>query len=290
VRGQTADGVRRPAQRVSLLSMVGDHHIHTGFCPHAVGEPRACVERGLALGLTELGFAEHLPFPPGWRPRHDVTDDWAMSWDQVDVYCSAVQDLAREYAADARIVLGIEVDYLDDAVEQTAEALAGYPFQYVIGSVHIVGDRFAFDHPDLRDELPAYGIDRLHLESLALAERAAASGLFDVIGHLDHAGKFGPPSDEAAVRAAASGALRAMTAAGMTLELNTAGWRKAGRPFPAPELLVEARELGLPLVFGSDAHRPEDVGADFGRAVEAARAAGYTETRSLCGAPPERLP
>ena len=26
-------------------------------------------------GMRELGFAEHLPFPPGWRPRHDVTDD-----------------------------------------------------------------------------------------------------------------------------------------------------------------------------------------------------------------------
>lgn len=270
--------------------MVADHHIHTGFCPHASGEPRVCVERAVELGMSELGFAEHLPFPPGWRPRHDVTDDWAMPWDQVDRYCATVQDLAREYRRDVRVVLGIEVDYLDDAVEATAEALEGYPFEYVIGSVHIVGDRFAFDHPDLRGELPAYGLDRIHLESLALAGRAAASGLFDVMGHLDHAAKFGPPADVAAVRAAASGALRAVAAAGMTLELNTAGWRKAGRPFPAPELLAEACELGVPLVIGSDAHRPDDVGADFARGVEAARAAGYTELRRLGGAPPEPLP
>ncbi len=248
------------------------------------------MERALALGMTELGFAEHLPFPPGWRPRHDVTDDWAMSWDQVDEYCATVQDLAREYSADVRIVLGIEVDYLDDSVEQTAAAVAAYPFEYVVGSVHIVGDRFAFDHPDLRDELTAYGLDRIHLESLALAERAAASGLFDVIGHLDHAVKFGPPADEDAVRAAAGRALRAVAAAGMTLELNTAGWRKAGRPFPAPELLAEACALGVPLVIGSDAHRPDDVGADFARAVEAARTAGYSEIRRLSGAPPEPLP
>ena len=269
--------------------MVADHHVHTGFCPHAEGDPRACVERGLALGMTELGFAEHLPFPPGWRPSHDVADDWAMSWDQVDTYCTVVQDLAREYAADIRIVLGIEADYLDDAVEQTAEALRAYPFEYVVGSVHIVGDRYPFDHPEMKDGLPAYGLDRIHLESLALAERAAASGLFDVIGHLDHAGKFGPPEDEAAVRAAASRALRAVAAAGLTIELNTAGWRKAGRPFPAPELLAEACSLGVPLVIGSDAHRPGDVGAEFGRAVAAARAAGYTESRRLSGAPPEPL-
>jgi histidinol-phosphatase (PHP family) len=270
--------------------MVADHHVHTGFCPHATGEPRACVERALSLGMTELGFAEHLPFPPGWRPRHEVTDDWAMSWDQVDAYCATVQDLAREYAADVRIVLGIEVDYLDDAVEQTAAAVAAYPFEYVVGSVHIVGDRFAFDHPDLRGELEEYGLDRIWLESLALVERAAASGLFDVIGHLDHAGKFGPPGDEDAVHEAAVRALRAVAAAGMTLELNTAGWRKAGRPFPEPGLLAAARGLGIPLVVGSDAHRPQEVGADFARAVETARAAGYSELRRLGGAPPEPLP
>ena len=269
--------------------MVADHHVHTAFCPHAAGEPRSVVERALELGMTELGFAEHLPFPPGWRPRHEVAGDWAMSWSQVDEYCAVVRDLAREYAADIRVVLGVEADYLDDAVEQTAEALRSYPFEYVIGSVHIVGDRFAFDHPDLRGELTAYGLDRIHLESLALAERAAASGLFDVIGHLDHAVKFGPPADAAAVDAAASRALEAVAAAGMTIELNTAGWRKAGRPFPAPGLLAEACSLGIPLVVGSDAHRPGDLGADFGRAVEAARAAGYTQLRRLSGAPPEPL-
>jgi hypothetical protein len=58
-----------------------------------VGELRDCVERWLALGMIELGFAEHLPFPRRWRPSHDVTDDWAISWDEADAYCAAVQDL-----------------------------------------------------------------------------------------------------------------------------------------------------------------------------------------------------
>jgi histidinol-phosphatase (PHP family) len=270
--------------------MVADHHIHTGFCPHAVGEPRACVERAIALGMAEVGFAEHLPFPPGWRPRHDVTDDWAMSWSEVGAYVDAVRGLAAEYAADVRVVLGVEVDYLDDAVDAIAEQLAGHPFDYVVGSVHIVGDRFAFDHPDLRDEVARYGLDRIHLESLALAERAAASGLFDVMGHLDHAVKFGPPADAEAVRAAAGRALRAVAAAGMTIELNTAGLRNGvGRPYPSAELLAEARGLGIPLVLGSDAHRPEDVGAGFAEAAALARAAGYATARSLCGGPEEPL-
>jgi histidinol-phosphatase (PHP family) len=270
--------------------MIADHHIHTGFCPHAQGEPRAYVERAAALGMEEVGFSDHLPFPPGWRPRHDVTDDWAMSWDEVETYVAVVRDLAAEYSSDVRVVLGIEADYLEGAEERIADALATYSFDYVIGSVHIVGDRFAFDHPELRDDVPAYGLDRIHLETLQLAERAAATGLFDVMGHLDHARKFGPAADAAAVRAAASRALRAVAAAGMTLELNTAGWRSpAGEQYPSRELLAEARGLGIPLVIGSDAHRPEDVGAGFERAAEVARAAGYADVRSLSGGPSEVL-
>ena len=270
--------------------MIADHHIHTRLCRHAEGEPREYVERAVALGMTEMGFADHLPFLGGWEPRHDLTDDWAMRPDELDVYVTLVLDLAREYAGDVHVVLGIEADFIPETLELTAATLEQYPFDYVIGSVHIVGDRFGFDHPEMGGRLADYGLDRIHLESLELARKAAESGLFDVVGHLDHAGKFGPPEDEAAVAAAASAALRAVAAAGMTLEINTGGLRKPiGRAFPAPALLAEAHGLGIPLVLGSDAHRPGDVGHGFDHAVALARAAGYTELRSIASGVPEVL-
>jgi histidinol-phosphatase (PHP family) len=256
--------------------MIADYHIHTSLCRHAQGEPREYVERALALGMTEMGFADHLPFLAGWNPGHGLPDDWSMGRDELDGYVSLVHELAREYEGDVRILVGIEADYIEATLDETAEVLGEYPFDYVIGSVHIVGDGFPFDHPAMLPRLAEYGIDRIHLESLELAERAAATGLFDVIGHLDHAKKLGPPADREAVSAAASAALRAVAAAGSALELNTAGWRKdSNEAFPGPELLAEARTLGIPLVFGSDAHRPGDVGHEFERAAVAARTAGY---------------
>lgn len=262
--------------------MVADYHIHTGFCPHAEGTPREYVERAARLGMTEMGFADHLPFVGGWRPRHNLTDDWAMRVDELDDYVAQIQSLAREYEDDIDIILGIEVDYIPEALDETAALLGQYPFAYVIGSVHIVGDRFAFDHPEMTGRLASYGIDRIHMETLELARRAADTGLFDVIGHLDHAKKFGPAEDEEAVAAAASAALRAVAAAGMAIELNTAGLRKSvGEPFPGPALLAEARALGIPLVFGSDAHHPSDVGYGFASAVAAARRAGYRGVRRI---------
>ena len=129
--------------------------MHSDFCPHAEGAPREYVEHAIALGMSELGFAEHLPLLAGWRPRHDGTDDWARARDDVNDYVIVVRDLAAECAAEVPVLPGIEADRLEVAVDETAAALAAYPFDYGIGTVHIVGDRFAFDHPELRDQVPA---------------------------------------------------------------------------------------------------------------------------------------
>ncbi len=202
-------------------------------------------------------------------------------------YVTLVQDLARDYRADLRIVLGLEADYIEETIDQTAAVLAQYPFEYVIGSVHVLADGFPFDHPAVRHELVDYGIDRVYLESLELVARAASSGLFQVMGHIDHVKKFGHPSrDGDAVAAAAAKALRAIAAAGAAVELNTAGYRKpVGESYPAPHLLAAAAQLGIPLTFGSDAHRPADVGADFARAAAVARQAGYTAALRFAGGP-----
>ncbi len=49
----------------------------------------------------------------------------------------------------------------------------------------------------------------------------------------------------------------------MALEVNTSGFTLRGTPFPAPFIIKEALALEIPLLAGSDAHKPEDVGRDF---------------------------
>ena len=73
-------------------------------------------------------------------------------------------------------------------------------------------------------------------------------------------------------------ALHAVVARGKGLEINTSAW-SAGLDEPCPGLTILRwyRELGGEvLVFGSDAHYPERVGADFDRARDLALAAGFT--------------
>jgi histidinol-phosphatase (PHP family) len=62
------------------------------------------------------------------------------------------------------------------------------------------------------------------------------------------------------------------------MEISTAGLRKrVGELYPSPAMLARFRAAGVPLTLASDAHVPENVGRDFDRALEVARAAGYDE-------------
>ena len=51
----------------------------------------------------------------------------------------------------------------------------------------------------------------------------------------------------------------------MSLEVNTSGYRIKDEPSPSLDILRKAIKKNIPLVAGSDAHRPEDVGRFFDR-------------------------
>jgi histidinol-phosphatase (PHP family) len=250
---------------MSAAVMIGDYHVHTHLCGHAEGEPAAYVERAIALGMTKMGIADHLPMFARWEAG------LTMTMEQLDGYVTRVRALAAWYP-EIDILLGVEADYMEETEERVGELLARYDFDYVIGSVHFLSDGFGFDQSRNMHEIVARGVDAVYRESYRLMARAAGPGLFNVVGDLDLPKKCGHRPDDAA----------AIAAAGIAVEINTSGWRKpVGEVYPAAALLASAAALGIPLTFGSDAHVPADVGADFDRAVGLARVAGYAATLRL---------
>jgi histidinol-phosphatase (PHP family) len=252
------------------MNLPADYHLHTPLCRHAVGEPVEYAARARELGLEEIGFSDHAPMP------RDDFDDWRMRRDQLAEYVARVEQARRAHPG-LRIKLALEVDYLPGQEGWIRELAAAQPWDYLIGSVHYVGEDWDIDNPQKlgrwREHDPAE-VWRAYCERLT---RAAASGLFDIIGHLDLAKKFAiyPAEDPAPLFAAFWAAARA---SGVAIELNTAGLRKDCREiYPARALLAAARANGVPITFGSDAHAPGEVGADFEQAVALARSVGYTQ-------------
>ena len=116
-----------------------DYHIHTKLCGHATGEMEQYVERAIEIGLSEIGFSDHLPFVDSERTG------FAMSLSQLPLYVQKVDELREKYPT-ITIRLGIEVDYFPHLEKEIEELLAQYPFDYVYGSVHFLDD-WVFDSP-----------------------------------------------------------------------------------------------------------------------------------------------
>jgi histidinol-phosphatase (PHP family) len=251
----------------------GDYHVHTRFSD-GEGEPGQCVERALALGLPEIGISDHLtPSVLG------ADGDWSIGPERLDEYAGAVRDAAAHYP-EITVLLGVEADFVPGAEDELAQMLAAYPYDYVIGAVHYV-DGFSFDDPPNRDDRRWADGPALYERYYEVLGRAASSGLFDVLAHIDYIALWGHAVG-AAVSAAEDEALRAIAAAGAAIEVNTTGTLDpAGQMYPAPDLLGRACRLGIPVVFGSDAHELDQVGWEFDAAVALARHAGYRTSLEL---------
>jgi histidinol-phosphatase (PHP family) len=120
-------------------------------------------------------------------------------------------------------------------------------------------------------------IDDVWVEYFELIGEAADSGLFNILGHLDVVKKFGYRPARS-LDAELDRLVERIARAGVAIEINTAGLHKPAREaYPSPDILRRLREARVPITFGSDAHRPEEVGRDFAHAAALARAAGYDE-------------
>lgn len=251
------------------MSFPADYHMHTPLCRHATGEPTEYAAHAAKIGLREIGFTDHSPM------SRDDFDDWRMRASQLDEYVEKVRRAQRDYPQ-LVIRLGLEVDYLPGHEGWIGDLAGRHSWDYFIGSVHYVSDSWAVDNPHMLSkwkERDAFEVWSIYFDRLTMA---AESKLFHIIGHIDLPKKFGfvPKQDCTPLF------IRFLDAAkrsDVAIELNTAGLRKECREiYPSEVILRLAHERDVPITFGSDAHAPGEVGADFDQAVALARRVGYT--------------
>ena len=257
-----------PRQEADVPTLPADIHLHSKLCGHATGELREYAEHAIAIGLPAIGFAFHLPIEIPHEGKVNVTRE------ELDVLADEVARLRDTCAPRLPILFGGEADYLPGSEEEIAALLDAYPFDYVIGSVHFIG-QWAFDHPAETAAYDDWDRRELYERYFGLVCQAARSGLFDVVGHVDLVKKFGHrlDGDWSDIR---DEVCRTARDSDVAVEVNTAGFDKpVGEQYASEPFVRRLAELGVPICFGSDAHAPEQVGRHFYRAVALARAAGH---------------
>jgi len=262
------------------MAFLPDYHIHTAFCGHAGGEMEEYVLAARELGLPEMGFADHLPL------FHIDDPTLAMAQSDLPLYIDKVREL-QEANADYPIRLGIEADYITTHLDDVANTLARYEFDYVYGSVHFIGG-WGIDQSRFKFEFERRDINDVYEKYFGLVMEAARTGLFDVMTHLDVVKKYGhrPTVD---MKPLYREVARTLAVSDVAVELNASGLsRPVSEIYPSLEILEILHEHGVPITFGSDAHKPSQVGREFDQLLMLARSAGYTDYVGFAGR--ERIP
>ncbi len=246
-----------------------DSHLHTPLCQHAVGAPSAYVHAARALGLKGIVFTDHSPMPAWFDP------EVRMTLEELPFY-QVMLEKVRAEAGDFYVGIGLEADFHPGTEYFVRRLRAQYDYDYIIGSVHYLG-AWPFDNPRYALEFEERDLREVYRAYFQLVAQAARTGLFHAIGHLDLPKVMGYRPLEGYADLAEE-ALQVIAGEGLALDVNTAGWRKkAAELYPSPELLARAAQLGIPVVLGSDAHRPEDVAHRFAEATGLLKSLGYRQ-------------
>ena len=219
-------------------------HTHTHRCRHAQGSDRDYVEAAIAAGIKTLGFSDHCPqfFPGGYYSTFRMFPEEAAE------YAESVRSLAREYAADIRILLGFETEYYPELFPELRRLVRQLGCDYLILGQHFIKNEY--DYPFFRaSEPPRADIDRY----LSQVLEGLRTGSFTYIAHPDIVNFSG---DKSFYRRKMSELCRYAKERDIPLEFNLLGYEN-GRNYPNPEFWDIAAETGNKVVLGYDAHSPE---------------------------------
>jgi histidinol-phosphatase (PHP family) len=226
-----------------------DTHIHTtAFSTDAKMSAEAALARARKMGLGII-VTEHLDLDYPENPE-------AFLFDFADYF----RQLGAKRAPD--FLLGLELGLRPDCAAQNRDLVRGWPFDEIIGSVHVVkgvdiyGDTYTKD----KSKEEAY---RLYLTEMLHSIESFQD--FDTLGHVDYISRYAVYDDpEITLRAFGeewSAICRVLVTAGKALEINTRRLGNAAAQKALSALLSRYRELGGRYVtLGSDAHKEESLG------------------------------
>ncbi|MDD3218070.1 MAG: histidinol-phosphatase HisJ family protein [Lachnospiraceae bacterium] len=249
--------------------MLGDYHTHTQFSLDSEAPIPAMIERAIELGLSHICFTDHMDM--------DYPEDEDFTFD-TNLYFREMREYQSQYADRIKVLIGVELGLQPHLANTHAAYLKQYPFDYVIGSVHLVNNMDpyfdkAFEGRTDEEVFRCYFEDTL--------KNVQAFHEFDSMGHLDYVVRYGRHGSQEysyeKFKDIIDEILKILVANGKALEVNTAGLRKnLGFPNPHGKIVRRYHELGGEMItIGSDAHKPAQMGYGFHQLKDILGEAGF---------------
>ena len=192
-----------------------------------------------------------------------------------DSYFNELNILKNKYSSKINLHIGVELGITCDNYKKNADFLQSYPFEYVIGSCHIVDQMDPYyaefwEGKNDRDCFELYFKTLLDsLKSFIGRNTCTTPRTVNTLGHLDYIVRYSPNKDNnysvADYIDVIDEILKMIIENDIKLEINTSNFSK-GFDFPNPhtDIIRRYKELGgLYVTVGSDAHKAQFIGSGF---------------------------
>lgn len=269
-----------------------NYHSHSDFSD-GKSTLAESVESAIGLGFDTLGFSDHCHLP--------FKNTFAIQDGMMEKYVAEIQKLKDRFKGKINILTSLEMDYIPNVVTGFDETKRKHNLDYLIGSVHIIGNEcdadslWFIDGPDYR--IYDAGLERFFGNDIRRAVRAffdqscemIVNEKFDIIGHFDkikmHNRNRFFTEDETWYRNHIFDILHLIKEKGLIVEINTRGlYKKRSSDFyPSAWIFKTMHEMNIPIVVSSDSHHHSEINLFFAEAIEALKSAGYKSVAKLNG-------
>lgn len=225
--------------------MTENYHTHTTRCGHATGEDEQYVKVAVNSGFKVLGFSDHAPGRPEGYGNDDTFDK-----DDYDGYVSSINSLKEQYKGKIKLYAGFEMGYYKEYFSKSLAFMKKIGIEYLILGQHNypLNGRFScsFFANDLKESLISYVNEVIE---------GMKTGYFTYVAHPDVINFTG---DNDFYLECMNKICLASEKLNIPLEINFGGLRN-NNYYPNDSFWEIAGKIGCPVVFGCDAHHPENI-------------------------------
>jgi histidinol-phosphatase (PHP family) len=223
------------------------------------------IDQAIRLGLKKLCFTDHMDYD------YPVQTEGINFEFNPEEYVRKLEVLKNKYKKELQILFGIELGLQPYLADRLMLLTNSYPFDFFIGSSHVV------DHID--PYIADYWVDKSKEDGIrayfkSIIDNCKAFQNFHVYGHMDYIIRYIPGQAQAVNKESylyddyadiLDEALRTIISYGKGIEINTSGLKYGlGFTHPKIEVLKRYKELGGEIItVGSDGHKPEHLAYEF---------------------------
>ncbi|MGL5977512.1 MAG: histidinol-phosphatase [Erysipelotrichaceae bacterium] len=236
--------------------MKTNYHTHTQRCNHAHGSDEAYVKSAIAAGFTELGFADHTP----WPYKSKFYSPMRMQLDELDHYLSSLRMLKEKYKDQISIKIGLECEYFPEYIDWLEQLKASKRVDYLIfgNHFHLTDEHGIYFGREVKDETTL----KMYVDE---AVKGMETKLYAYLCHPDlfmrSYGQWDALCERESIRLC-----EAAKACDVPLEYNLQGLiynRKfKADSYPHPKFWEVVARVGNRVIIGVDAHKNEELESD----------------------------